>query len=409
MIHMTTTQFTAIRSSDKIVVASSTGVEIRHGRKVARTATIGGKRTATASVVLVGQRTADRPVEVIGTRSNAEAGRKEAHRLATQTMTRGGRNVGPYAVTPWLFVEAVEVTLPTPVEADEEAPSAMERRATIAAERRAAAAVRKVAERKAASLAKRRATLARKAEGQQLISLLINWCPMAFVPAPAPKPARKAPKAGAIDRAVVDGLLDGTISVPRPEREAARAVEVEAAARQVPDPATDPAWGAAMDVAASVAAAGAELVADAERTDATLRPSADRAERVARAQAEHRLMGEWISGGRKGDQPATPNLDAVHAEYASNGAGSQRKVRTPRVVNPRRAEALAENRRLNCKRGPGRKVTDEELSAYVEKVRAEHPESDRTAELEYAYWVEKLAVSRGRWYAAWAAAEAATV
>lgn len=351
MIHMTTTQFTAIRSSDKIVVASSTGVEIRHGRKVARTATIGGKRTATASVVLVGQRTADRPVEVIGTRSNAEAGRKEAHRLATQTMTRGGRNVGPYAVTPWVFVEAVEVTLPTPVEADEEAP--------------------------------------------------------------APKPARKAPKAGAIDRAVVDGLLDGTISVPRPEREAARAVEVEAAARQVPDPATDPAWGAAMDVAASVAAAGAELIADAERAaeraDATLRPSADRAERVARAQAEHRLMGEWISGGRKGDQPATPNLDAVHEEYASNGAGSQRKARTPRVVNPRRAEALAENRRLNCKRGPGRKVTDEELSAYVEKVRAEHPESDRTAELEYAYWVEKLAVSRGRWYAAWAAAEAATV
>lgn len=55
-------------------------------------------------------------------------------------------------------------------------------------------------------------------------------------------------------------------------------------------------------------------------------------------------------------------------------------------------------------RGPGRRISDEELAVYVAKVKHEHPETSMGIELEYAYWVERMALSRTRWNKAWRAA-----
>jgi len=57
--------------------------------------------------------------------------------------------------------------------------------------------------------------------------------------------------------------------------------------------------------------------------------------------------------------------------------------------------------KLNNQRGPGRKVTDEELVAYIRRVRKAHPTSTVRAEAEYAYWVEGMAIGNARFAAVW--------
>jgi len=57
--------------------------------------------------------------------------------------------------------------------------------------------------------------------------------------------------------------------------------------------------------------------------------------------------------------------------------------------------------KLNNQRGPGRKLTDEELVAYIRRVRKAHPTSTVRAEAEYAYWVEGIAVGNARFAAIW--------
>lgn len=129
--------------------------------------------------------------------------------------------------------------------------------------------------------------------------------------------------------------------------------------------------------------------------------SDDRMERLTLAKAEHQALQAWIAGGKEGDRPATANLDAMNADYAA-GTRTTRKAGKGkgRQVAPRRAEANAIA--AKGKRGAGRRVTDAELNLYVATVQAEHPQATRNDELEYAYWVEGLAVTRARWNTAWA-------
>lgn len=63
-------------------------------------------------------------------------------------------------------------------------------------------------------------------------------------------------------------------------------------------------------------------------------------------------------------------------------------------------QAIARHRELG-KRGPGRKMTDDEMVAYIAKVKAEHPDAVWDDEVEYAYWCEGIACGRGRFERLW--------
>lgn len=128
---------------------------------------------------------------------------------------------------------------------------------------------------------------------------------------------------------------------------------------------------------------------------------AERVDRLNAADVERKAVREWEQGGEQGPRPETLNLDSIKADKdrpAEERIAASRALRTTR--GERGTEARAEAKRAG-KRGKGRKVTADELDAYVAGVRSEHPESSQSDELEYAYWIEKLAVSRPTWNAAW--------
>ena len=58
-----------------------------------------------------------------------------------------------------------------------------------------------------------------------------------------------------------------------------------------------------------------------------------RVARTAAAKDEHKALSEWTKNGKKGPQPATPNLDAMNADHAAGKkAGPAKKAATPRTV-----------------------------------------------------------------------------
>jgi hypothetical protein len=164
--------------------------------------------------------------------------------------------------------------------------------------------------------------------------------------------------------------------------------------------------------APETAAVMAEADADAERQDAPLpedvtpAPEADSYD-VTAARDESRALKAWVQAGREGDAPDTPNLDALNRAHAAGTNGKAKRqvggkaTGTRRSTSERRALANQASKDCGGKRGAGTKVTEDELISYIAQVRIDHPESRMEDELEVAYWVEKLAVSRKRFYAAW--------
>jgi hypothetical protein len=63
--------------------------------------------------------------------------------------------------------------------------------------------------------------------------------------------------------------------------------------------------------------------------------------------------------------------------------------------------AKAVDRKRKGKRGPGRKMTDDEMVGYIKAIRKAHPETTAPREQEIAYWVEGIALTRDRFRAAW--------
>lgn len=72
---------------------------------------------------------------------------------------------------------------------------------------------------------------------------------------------------------------------------------------------------------------GAEVVGHvAVALDGAPAAATDRAERLALAKAEHRILKEWVAKGEKPPRPATPNLDAINDEHAAAQQGGGRKA-----------------------------------------------------------------------------------
>lgn len=151
-----------------------------------------------------------------------------------------------------------------------------------------------------------------------------------------------------------------------------------------------------------------------DNPDATADPDPQRRGELARV--EWKALQAWAKAGENPPRPATPNLDALNAEYAAgvtaterrqqakaNGTTTRTTTRTHR--DARYAEALAAKKA--GARGKGKAVTDAELDAYVAKLLAADPEAVRNEQLEVAYWLEQFAISRPRWNAAWDRATAA--
>jgi len=65
--------------------------------------------------------------------------------------------------------------------------------------------------------------------------------------------------------------------------------------------------------------------APAEATDAGPELLPDGPERVAAAKAEHKVLQAWIKDGEQPPKPATPNLDAMNADYAAGKTAADRR------------------------------------------------------------------------------------
>lgn len=162
----------------------------------------------------------------------------------------------------------------------------------------------------------------------------------------------------------------------------------------------------------------ARVAADVEGEErdvacADLQPAAGRVERTALAEAEWTQLRAWRTSDLvgRGPRPCTPNLDALNADNAGAQQGSRQRTTAARTSTPRPAAspayAAAMAAKKAGKRGAGTKVTDAELVAYIAQARQERPDATGNQELEVAYWVAKLAITRSRWNAAWAEVVAA--
>jgi len=146
----------------------------------------------------------------------------------------------------------------------------------------------------------------------------------------------------------------------------------------------------------------AETKADPDAPKASERP----AERSNLAKQEVIALKAWQLGGSKGERPLTPNYDYIAALYTGVARESGRKARTgggtrrSKSGGPRRVEADAAKEACGGKRGTGVRISDDDLRAYIATAHAEHPDSSRGDEREYAYWVERLSLN-GRWGRFW--------
>lgn len=141
----------------------------------------------------------------------------------------------------------------------------------------------------------------------------------------------------------------------------------------------------------------------------------DPRQRAELAKAEWKALQAWAKAGEQPPRPATPNLDALNAEYAAGVTAEQRRRQPKGATTTRTTTRTHRDARyteaLTAKkaggRGAGKAVTDAELDAYVAKVLAADPDAVRNEQLEVAYWLERFAISRPRWNAAWERATAA--
>jgi hypothetical protein len=72
-----------------------------------------------------------------------------------------------------------------------------------------------------------------------------------------------------------------------------------------------------------------------------------------------------------------------------------------RQVSERGRAAYGKKREMGGRRGPGRELSDDELRSYIERVKREHPDAHVIDEQEYAYWIEGIAFSGGRFRRLW--------
>jgi hypothetical protein len=143
----------------------------------------------------------------------------------------------------------------------------------------------------------------------------------------------------------------------------------------------------------------------------------DPVRRIAAAKVESKILGHWQRSPRatRGPEPAHPNLDAIEAEADGQHTPTGAKAtangmaqRATRVGSERAALVNDTRKAAKNHRGPGRRLTFDELVAYVRQTRLDHPSESRHQGQEYAYWIDKIALSKTTWDKAWAATEPTT-
>lgn len=184
-------------------------------------------------------------------------------------------------------------------------------------------------------------------------------------PTPAAKRASRARTKSADTKAKVDAMNDRS-------RELTRAQLIEKARRVG---ILKPAGMSKPDLEKAIAAAEAKAA-----------PMPTQARKAAATKAAGTAIAKAVAAAPSPSAPSRP------------AAQLRRTTRGPRGVEARKVAAKL------GKRGPGKKITDDDLVKYCVKVAKAHPETTASDELEQAYWVEKLAVNRDRFYRAWAEA-----
>lgn len=124
----------------------------------------------------------------------------------------------------------------------------------------------------------------------------------------------------------------------------------------------------------------------------------DRAKKENTAAKAAQALGQPI--------PPTPALDELKRRQAMEAkTGKQKSSSSGRVTTERAKKALDTKKRKGKRDPNARKVTDQELLDYITKVRKDHPGDTLVTQRRYAWWVDNLAFSRGRFDAMWTLAE----
>lgn len=125
------------------------------------------------------------------------------------------------------------------------------------------------------------------------------------------------------------------------------------------------------------------------------------AEKLPRAKAEPEfkagMTAEQLRDAQKAAKPAS-------RKPAAEGTRAPKAAHRGRYPEALKAKAAAKNKRG----GKGLPISEPSLAEYITGVLAADPEAVCSQELEVAYWLENLALSRGRWNAAWQAVAAPT-
>lgn len=101
-----------------------------------------------------------------------------------------------------------------------------------------------------------------------------------------------------------------------------------------PEPTGKPTAAQATAHTTAKAAKEAQLLAAAE-----VAASDDPTERLALAKAEHTMLKAWVNDGSRPPRPATPNLDAVNADYEARGGKPRTTKRTTSSGAPKVEQA----------------------------------------------------------------------
>jgi hypothetical protein len=146
-------------------------------------------------------------------------------------------------------------------------------------------------------------------------------------------------------------------------------------------------------------------------------PHTDRVKRAAAAKGEGRAIGLWARSPKatRGPRPSTVNLDAIDAEAAAAertttgaraGNGGTTRSRGPLTERQAKVKAImdgnvAAGHSATWRPERGKRLTDDELATYMRQARTEHPDEGKTQLYNWAYFVDRLAITYERWMANW--------
>lgn len=143
----------------------------------------------------------------------------------------------------------------------------------------------------------------------------------------------------------------------------------------------------------------AEKVALAEK-------GVEKGRQVARATKQDRALKAWEKGGRKGNRPSTPDLDAIESATPKANGKSKVKAAKQSTRSERGQKAFEARKAAGGKQANPKPCTAEKLETWIRATLKRDPNADREEECWYLRYVENLHASPARFLSVFDAVKA---